>query len=87
MWKVSACIAILCAGWSATAEDEGLPQLVEKLSPSVVSLQVVTEDGREFLGSGFFVGANGEIATILGVAVLLRLWLGRLVAATPEAAR
>lgn len=63
MWKVSACIAILCAGWSATAEDEGLPQLVEKLSPSVVSLQVVTEDGREFLGSGFFVGANGEIAT------------------------
>jgi hypothetical protein len=63
MWKASASLVILAAGWSAIAAAEDLPGLVEKLSPSVVSLQVVTEDGREFLGSGFFVGATGEVAT------------------------
>ena len=55
--------AILLFLQSTLHGEDNLPQLVEHLAPSVVSLHVVSADGAESRGTGFFVGVNGEVAT------------------------
>lgn len=43
--------------------DENLPNLIEQISPSVVSLKVETASGEIYTGTGFFVDSEGAVAT------------------------
>lgn len=43
--------------------DLSLPQLIERVEPSIVRIKVVGKNGEESVGSGFFIDTEGKIAT------------------------
>jgi S1-C subfamily serine protease len=46
-----------------SAEDLGMSELVKAVDPSIVLLRVTTYDGRQKIGSGFFIDTEGKIVT------------------------
>ncbi|HUT54859.1 MAG TPA: tetratricopeptide repeat protein [bacterium] len=62
-WLMAACLCALIPLGPARGQDN-IPQIVKKISPSVVLITTFDAEGNELaLGSGFFVSAKGEVVT------------------------